>query len=91
MSWGVEDPQKRKDIRELMDIASKIVQENPNHVNEVKKSHNNCWMEQIYLIQRCDFCDLAPDCPTREEKEWQEYIKANNIMVIKDSFPTNPQ
>ena len=85
MSWGVEDPQKRKDIKELMEIASNIMHENFNHVNEVEKSPNNCWMEQMYRIQRCDFCDLAPDCPTREEKEWQEYLTKNNIIVVKDS------
>jgi hypothetical protein len=83
MSWGVGSEQKRKDIRELMDIASKIIQENPNHVNEVAKSKNDCWMEQVYLIQRCDFCDLSPDCPTREELEWQDYLKKNNIVIEK--------
>ena len=85
MSWGVENPQKRKDIRELMEIASRIMKENPNYVNEVKKSHNNCWMEQMYGMQRCDFCDLSPDCPTREEREWQEYLTKNNIVIEKNN------
>jgi len=83
MSWGVESEQKRKDIRELLDIASRVMQENPNHVNEVAKSNNDCWMEQVYNIQRCDFCDLSPDCPTREEMEWQDYLKKNNIVIEK--------
>ena len=85
MSWGVEHQQKRKDILELMDIASRIMKENPNHVNEVSKSNNDCWMEQMYLIQRCDFCDLSPYCPTREEQEWQDYLTKNNIVIEKNS------
>ncbi|MEI6638163.1 MAG: hypothetical protein FDX02_07625 [Chlorobium sp.] len=83
MSWGVEHQQKRQDIQELMEIASRIMKANPNHVNEVDKSKNDCWMEQMYLIQRCDFCDLSPGCPTREEKEWQEYLTKNNIVIEK--------
>jgi len=84
MSWGVEHQQKRKDILELMDIATRIMKENPNHVNEVPKSPNDCWMEQIYGIQRCDFCDLSADCPTRKEQVWQEYLTQNNIVIEKD-------
>ncbi len=84
MSWGVEDEQRRRDILELMDISARIVKENPNYVNEVKKSTNGCWMEQMYGMQRCDFCDLSADCPVREENEWQDYLKANNIVVVKD-------
>ena len=83
MSWGIGSEQKRKDIKELMDIASRIMQENPNQVNEVTKSNNDCWMEQMYLMQRCDFCDLSPDCPTREEQEWQDYLQKNNIVIEK--------
>ena len=83
MSWGVEHQQKRKDILELMYIATRIMKENPNHVNEVAKSPNDCWMEQIYGIQRCDFCDLSADCPTRKEQVWQEYLTNNNIIIEK--------
>ncbi|MBM3422374.1 MAG: hypothetical protein FJY09_03865 [Chlorobi bacterium] len=84
MSWGVEDEKRRKDILELMKISEKIVRENPNHVNEVSRSANGCWMEQMYGMMRCDFCDLSPDCPVREEYEWQEYLRANNIVIAKD-------
>ncbi|MGB0130477.1 hypothetical protein [Chlorobium sp.] len=83
MSWGVEDEQRRRDILELMDISARIVKENPNYVNEVKKSTNGCWMEQMYAMMRCDFCDLSPDCPVREENEWQEYLRTNNIVIGK--------
>jgi hypothetical protein len=34
---------------------------------------------------RCDICDLNNQCPVREEKEWQEYLKENNIVVEKKS------
>ena len=83
MSWGVENQQRRKDILELMDISARIMQENPNHVNEVHKSNTGCWMEQMYGMLRCDFCDLSPDCPIREEQEWQEYLTKNNIVIEK--------
>jgi len=85
MSWGVEDEARRKGVRELMDLSEKIMRENPNHVNEVKKSSSGCWMEQMYGMQRCDFCDLSSDCPIREESEWQAYLEANNIVVEKAS------
>ena len=51
MSWGVENEKKRRDILELMAISEKIVKENPNHVNEVTKSANGCWMDQMYGMQ----------------------------------------
>jgi len=85
MSWGVEDDKRRRDILELMEISARIVRENPNYVNEVQKSTNGCWMEQMYGMQRCDFCDLASDCPVREENEWQEYLRVNNIVIVKDN------
>jgi len=85
MSWGVESQQRRKDILELMQISEKIMKANPNHVNEVQKSASGCWMEQIYGIQRCDFCDLSLDCPIMEEQEWQEYLTKNNIVIDKNS------
>ena len=85
MSWGVEDEKRRKGVLELMEISSKLMKANPNHVNEVAKSTTGCWMEQIYGIQRCDFCDLAADCPILEEQEWQEYLTKNNIVIEKKS------
>jgi hypothetical protein len=85
MSWGVENEQRRKDILELMSVSEKIMKANPNHVNEVSKSTNGCWMDQIYGMQRCDFCDLSPDCPIREEQVWQNYLTENNIIVEKKS------
>lgn len=85
MSWGVEDDDRRKGIRELMEISEKLVRENPNHINEVTKSASGCWMEQVYGMQKCVCCDLAPDCPVKEEQEWQEYLKANNIVIEKNS------
>ncbi|NTV93736.1 MAG: hypothetical protein HGA72_10915, partial [Chlorobiaceae bacterium] len=81
----VEDEKRRKGVLELMELSSRIVKENPNHVNEVAKSTSGCWMEQMYGMQRCDFCDLSPDCPVREESEWQEYLKVNNIIIEKNS------
>ena len=85
MSWGIEDQQRRKDILALMDISEKIMRENPNHVNDVAKSSSGCWMEQMYGMQRCDFCDLSVDCPIREEQIWQEYLTKNNIVIEKNS------
>jgi hypothetical protein len=85
MSWGVEHEQKRKDILELMEVSERIMRANPNHINEVQKSASGCWMEQIYGMQRHDFCDLAPDCPIRQELEWQSYLKKNNIVIEKKS------
>ncbi|MEI6846727.1 MAG: hypothetical protein WCK32_01620 [Chlorobiaceae bacterium] len=83
MSWGIENEQRRKDILELMKISEGIMKANPNHVNEVPKSTNGCWMDQMYGMQRCDFCDLSPDCPIREEQAWQDYLAQNNIIVEK--------
>jgi len=85
MSWGIEDEGRRKGVKKLMELSEKIMRENPNHVNEVSKSDSGCWMEQMYGMQRCDFCDLAADCPIREESEWQEYLKTNNIVVEKSN------
>ena len=85
MSWGVEDEKRWKGVLELMEISSKLMKANPNHVNEVSKSTSGCWMEQIYGMQRCDFCDLSPDCPIREEQEWQDYLTKNNIVIEKKS------
>lgn len=81
MSWGVGDPKKRKDILELMEIGIRKNMENPNYVNEVKKSANGCWMDQMYGLQRCDICDLTDNCPQREENEWQAWLKENNIVI----------
>jgi hypothetical protein len=85
MSWGMEDPKKRKDILHLMDISVQKVTANPNYVNEVAKSTNGCWMEQMYELQRCDICDLTDHCPVREENEWQAFLKENNITIEKNS------
>ncbi|HWQ26816.1 MAG TPA: hypothetical protein VN367_08555 [Chlorobaculum sp.] len=84
MSWGIENEKKRKDILDLMDIGVRKTMANPNYVNEVAKSTNGCWMDQIYGLMRCDICDLNNQCPVREEKEWQEYLKENNIVVEKN-------
>ncbi len=83
MSWGVEHQGRREGIKELMAISEKIMRANPNHVNEVPKSTSGCWMEQMYGMVRCDFCDLAVDCPIMEEQAWQEYLKQNNIVIEK--------
>ncbi len=85
MSWGMEDPKKREDILYLMELSTKKMMENPNYVNEVKKSSNGCWMDQMYGIQRCDICDLDNNCPGKLEKLWQEYCEANNIIIEKNS------
>ena len=85
MSWGVEHEGRRKGIQELMRVSEKIMRANPNHINEVAKSNSGCWMEQIYGMQRHDFCDLSADCPIREEQEWQAYLKKNNIVIEKKS------
>ncbi|NTV82403.1 hypothetical protein FGF66_11870 [Chlorobaculum thiosulfatiphilum] len=83
MSWGIEHSKKRKDILDLMDIGVRKTMANPNYVNEVKKSTNGCWMDQIYGLMRCDICDLSNQCPVREEEEWQAWLKENNMMVEK--------
>lgn len=85
VSWGMEDPKKRKDILELMELSTQKMMENPNHVNEVKKSSDGCWMMQIYGLQRCDICDLDVNCPVKMEKLWQEYCEEHNIIVEKNS------
>jgi hypothetical protein len=85
MSWGIENQKKRKDILDLMDIGVRKTTANHNYVNEVAKSTNGCWMDQIYGLQRCDICDLTANCPVREEMEWQAYLKENNIVVEKKS------
>ena len=85
MSWGVENQKRREGVMELMEISSRIMKKNPNHVNEVQKSTTGCWMEQMYGMQRCGFCDLSLDCPIREEQEWQEYLTKNNIVIEKNS------
>ena len=46
MSWGVENQKRREGVMELMEISSRIMKNNPNHVNEVQKSATGCWMEQ---------------------------------------------
>ncbi len=84
MSWGMEDPKKREDILYLMELSTKKMMENPNYVNEVKKSSNGCWMDQMYGLQRCDICDLDDNCPGKLEKLWQEYCEANNIIIEKN-------
>ena len=85
MSWGIESQKKREDILYLMELSTQKMMENPNHVNEVKKSENGCWMDQMYGMQRCDICDLDQNCPGKLEKLWQDYCEANNIIVDTDS------
>jgi hypothetical protein len=70
----LEDEKKEQHLRQLVEISDKIMDENPNFVDEVKKSETGCWMDQVYGTHVCKICDFLDDCPIHLEEEWQSYL-----------------
>lgn len=75
LSQVIEDEKKNHHLKELMEISERIIRENPNFIDEVKKSENGCWMEQLYGTQKCKICDFVDDCPIKLESDWREFLK----------------
>lgn len=71
----IEEEKKHHYLKELIEISDRIIEENPNHVDEVKKSETGCWMEQLYTIRKCQVCDFVDDCPIKLENDWQDFLK----------------
>ncbi|NTV45586.1 MAG: hypothetical protein HGB11_03480 [Chlorobiales bacterium] len=71
----IEEEKKHQHLKELMEISDRIIQENPNFIDEVKKSETGCWMDQLYGTRKCPICDFVDDCPIKLENDWQEFLK----------------
>lgn len=85
----IEEEKKHGYMKSLIEISDKIIEENPNFIDEVKKSENGCWMEQVYGTHHCAICDFIDDCPTKLEEDFQAYLqtlseeeRANVLAVI---------
>lgn len=70
----IEEEKKHQYLKELIEISDRIIEENPNFVDEVKKSETGCWMEQLYGTQKCPICDFVDDCPIKLERDWREFL-----------------
>lgn len=71
----IEEEKKHGYMKNLVEISDKIIEENPNFINEVKKSETGCWMEQVYSKRYCAICDFIDDCPIKLEEDFQAYLQ----------------
>ncbi len=71
----IEEEKKYGYMKNLIEVSDKIIEENPNFVDEVKKSDNGCWMDQMYGTHHCNICDFIDDCPTKLEEDFQAYLQ----------------
>ncbi len=74
MSAMIENEKKHGYLRDLIETGDRIIEENPNFVDEVQKSETGCWMDQMYGKHHCAICDFIDDCPIKLEADWQEYL-----------------
>jgi hypothetical protein len=70
----IEEEKKHHYMKNLIEISDKIIEENPNFVDEVQKSETGCWMEQVYGARECKICDFIDDCPVKLETDFQNYL-----------------
>jgi hypothetical protein len=70
----IEDEKKEQNMKTLIEISDKLIEQNPNYIDEVKKSETGCWMDQMYGTHKCTICDFVDDCPTKLEYDWQAYL-----------------
>jgi spore germination protein YaaH len=70
-----EAAQKNGYLRDLVETGDRLIAENPNVVDDVKKSENGCWMDQMYGKHHCEICDFIDECPTKLEYDWQAYLE----------------
>jgi hypothetical protein len=71
----IEEEKKHGYMKNLIEISDKIIEENPNFIDEVKKSETGCWMEQVYGTRYCNICDFVDDCPIKLEADFQAYLQ----------------
>ncbi|MCS6988429.1 MAG: hypothetical protein NZM06_02820 [Chloroherpetonaceae bacterium] len=71
----IEEEKKHGYMKSLIEISDKIIEENPNFINEVKKSETGCWMDQVYGTHYCAICDFVDDCPIKLEADFQAYLQ----------------
>jgi len=70
----IEEEKKHGYLKDLIEIGDRLIEENPNYVDEVRKSETGCWMEQMYNRRYCRICDFVDDCPIHLEEEWQAFL-----------------
>gem|GEM_PF-1509242 len=83
----MEEERKHRYLKELYEISEKILAENPNYIDEVPKSKNGCWMEQMYGKCHCQICDFVDDCPIKLEEDWKAFL----IEEAKQNGSQSPQ
>ncbi len=71
----IEEEKKHGYMKNLIEVSDKIIEENPNFIDEVKKSEDGCWMEQVYGTHHCAICDFIDECPTKLEEDFQAYLQ----------------
>lgn len=76
----IEEERKHKYLNDLMDVSDKIIAENPNFIEEVRKSENGCWMEQVYMIRQCPICDFNEDCPIKLDEDFETWKKEQLLL-----------
>ncbi len=71
----IEEEKKHGYMKSLIEISDKIIEENPDFIDEVQKSETGCWMDQVYGTHYCAICDFVDDCPTKLEEDFQAYLQ----------------
>ncbi len=70
----IEEEKQHGYLKDLIETGDRLIEENPNYVDEVKKSETGCWMEQMYQRRYCRICDFVDDCPIHLEEQWQIFL-----------------
>lgn len=85
----IEEERKHRYLQELTEISEKILAENPNFIDEVPKSTNGCWMEQLYGKSHCQICDFIDDCPIKLEEDWRAFLEEDAQKTSLQSHQIN--
>ncbi|MFN3392997.1 MAG: hypothetical protein ACK41G_05610 [Candidatus Thermochlorobacter sp.] len=70
----IEEEKQHGYLKDLIETGDRLIEENPNYVDEVQKSETGCWMEQMYQRRYCRICDFTDDCPIHLEEQWQAFL-----------------
>ena len=86
----LEEEKKEQRLKKLIDISDKLIEENPNFVDEVKKSETGCWMDQMFGTHECGICDFIDDCPIKLEADWNNYLSTLTAEQREVLLQANP-
>ncbi|NTW48857.1 MAG: hypothetical protein HGB19_03830 [Chlorobiales bacterium] len=89
----IEEEKKHQYLKELIEISDRIIEKNPNFIDEVKKSETGCWMDQLYGTHKCPICDFIDDCPIKLESDWQDFLKEQAALrqAQSEQYASNEQ